>query len=57
MDGGRWLSEEEFKKVLGHYVSMLNKGKITGLRIFSAGQLFKRPEYIDWAKEILDEIE
>lgn len=54
MDGGRWLSEEEFKRVLGHYVSMLNSGKIAGLRIFSAGQFYKKPEYIDWAKEILD---
>lgn len=56
MDGGRWLSEEEFKRVLGHYVTMLNDGKIAGLRIFSAGQLFKRPEYIGWAKEILDDV-
>lgn len=56
MNGGRWLSEEEFKRVLGHYVSMLNSGKIAGLRIFSAGQLYKKPEYIDWAKEILDGI-
>lgn len=56
MDGGRWLSEEEFKRVLGHYVSMLNAGKIAGLRIFSAGQLYKRPEYIEWAKEILKNV-
>lgn len=56
MDGGRWLSEEEFKRVLGHYVSMLNAGKIAGLRIFSAGQLYKRPEYIEWAKEILKDV-
>lgn len=57
MDGGRWLSEEEFKRVLLHYVSMLNEKKIAGIRIFSAGQLYERPEYIEWAKEILSEVE
>lgn len=56
VDSGRWLSEEEFKRVLSHYVSMLNENKIAGLRIFGAGQLYKRPEYIEWAKEILQEI-
>ena len=45
MDGGRWLLEEEFKRVLTHYVDMVNKGKLAGLRIFSAGQLVERPEY------------
>ena len=52
-DGGRWLSEDEFKSVLGFYVEMVNAGKFAGLRIFSAGQLEERPEYIGWAKEIL----
>ncbi len=56
MDGGRWLSEEEFKRVLRHYVFMLRENKIAGLRIFSAGQLFERPEYVDWANEILTEL-
>lgn len=57
MGEGRWLSEDEFKNVLRHYVSMMNENKIAGLRIFSAGQLYKRPEYIEWAKDILAEIQ
>lgn len=57
MDGGRWLSEAEFKSVLSYYVSMLNDNKIAGLRIFSAGQLYQRPEYIEWAKDIMNRIE
>ncbi len=57
MDGGRWLSEDEFKRVLQHYVDMLNAGKLKGLRIFSAGQFQQRPEYLEWAKEILSNIE
>ncbi len=51
--GGRWLTEDEFKTVLGHYVEMVNAGKLAGLRIFSAGQFKERPEYIGWAKEVL----
>jgi len=51
--GGRWLTEDEFKTVLGHYVEMVNAGKLAGLRIFSAGQFEERPEYIGWAKEVL----
>ncbi len=57
MDGGRWLSEEEFKRVLKHYVTMLNNNKIEGLRIFSAGLLYERPEYIQWAKEVFKDID
>ena len=57
MDGGRWLSEEEFKRVLTHYVDMVNKGKLAGLRIFSAGQLVERPEYREWAREVLSGLE
>ena len=53
-DGGRWLTEEEFRFVLGHYVDMANAGEIQGFRIFSAYQLKERPEYIEWAKEILE---
>ena len=52
-DGGRWLTEEEFKSTLGLYVELVNAGKLAGLRIFSAGQLLERPEYIEWAKEVL----
>ena len=52
-DGGRWLTEDEFKTVLGHYVEMINAGKLAGLRVFSAGQFEERPEYLLWAKEIL----
>ena len=54
MGGGRWLTEEEFRFLLGHYVDMLNAGKIAGLRIFAAYQFVERPEYIDWAKEVLE---
>jgi hypothetical protein len=53
MDGGRLLSEEEFKNVLGLYVKLVNEGKLAGLRIFSAGQLQQYPQYIPWAKEVL----
>ena len=52
-EGGRWLTEDEFKTVLGHYVEMINAGKLAGLRVFSAGQFEERPEYLVWAKEIL----
>jgi hypothetical protein len=55
-DGGRWLSEEEFKSVLGLYVEMINERKLAGLRIFSAGQLLERPEYQEWAKEVLSKL-
>jgi hypothetical protein len=51
--GGRWLTEDEFKTVLGYYVEMVNAGKLAGLRIFSAGQFEERSEYIGWAKEVL----
>jgi hypothetical protein len=53
MGGGRWLTEEEFRFLLRHYVDMLNAGKIAGLRIFAAYQFVERPEYIGWAKEVL----
>lgn len=53
-DGGRWLTEEEFRFVLGTYVDLVNEGVIEGLRIFSAGQFLERPEYMDWAEEVLD---
>ena len=56
-DGGRWLTEEEFRTVLGHYVEMVNAGKLAGLRIFSAGQFEERPEYLGWAKEVMKALE
>ncbi len=49
----RWLTEEEFKKTLTLYVDHVNAGKLDGLRVFSAGQLERRPEYIGWAREIM----
>jgi hypothetical protein len=52
-DEGRWLTEEEFKNTLKLYVDMLNAGKLAGLRIFGAHQFIERPEYVDWAKEVL----
>jgi hypothetical protein len=56
MGGGRWLTEEEFRFLLGHYVEMLNAEKIIGLRMFAAYQFLERPEYIEWAKDILKEV-
>lgn len=56
MDGGRWLTEEEFRFVLGHYVDLVNEGKLAGLRIFSAYQFLDRPEYIEWAKDVLSNL-
>jgi hypothetical protein len=53
MDGGRWLTEEEYKKTLGLYVDLVNQGKIDGLRVFRAGQLLERPEYQEWTREVL----
>ena len=52
-DGGRWLTEDEFRSVLGHYVDMVNAGKLAGLRIFAAYQFEERPQYLGWAKEVL----
>lgn len=52
-DGGRWLEEEEFRTLLSHFVELLNENKIQGLRIFAAYQFHERPEYIEWAEEIL----
>lgn len=49
----RWLTEEEFKTMLGLYVEEVNAGRLAGLRIFCACQLTERPEYRRWAKEIL----
>jgi hypothetical protein len=56
MEGGRWLTEDEFKSVLGFYVEMVNERKLAGLRVFSAGQFEERPEYIGWAKEVLSNL-
>ncbi|MDG5800594.1 hypothetical protein QA597_09510 [Marinilabiliaceae bacterium ANBcel2] len=56
VDGGNWLTKEEFKKVLSHYVEMVNKEKLAGLRIFSAGQLIENPEYIKWTKKVFQNL-
>ncbi len=58
LNGGRekeksWLSEGDFKYILGVYVRHLNAGKITGIRFFRADQFNERPEYTKWAKEVL----
>jgi len=53
---GRWLAEEDFKSLLRLYVNHINAGRLHGLRIFSAGQLDQRPEYIEWAKEVLADL-
>lgn len=49
----RWLSHDDFRKVLTFYVKLLNEGKIHGIRLFSADQFLSKPEYIPIAKEIL----
>ena len=51
-----WLTEEEFKTLLGLYLQHVNAGKTAGLRIFCACQLAQHPEYIAWAKEVLKEL-
>ena len=56
MDGGRWLTEEEYKNTLGLYVDLINKGRIDGLRVFRAGQLLERPEYQEWTREVLSNL-
>ncbi len=53
---GNWLTEEEFKSILKLYVDAINAGKLHGLRIFSAGQLERRPEYLGWAREVLKDL-
>ncbi len=45
-----WLSEADFKHILGVYVKHLNAGKIVGIRFFRAEQFNERPQYIGWAK-------
>lgn len=55
--GGRWLSEKELRQVLGHFVDMVNGGKLAGLRIFAAHQFVERPEYVGWAREVLARLE
>jgi len=51
--GGHWLTEQEFKGLLGLYVKHINAGKLDGVRIFCACQLVQRPEYVGWAKEVM----
>lgn len=55
-DGGRWLEEQEFKTLLGHFVDLLNEGRIAGIRMFAAYQFVERPEYVGWAREILQRV-
>lgn len=52
-DEGRWLTESEFKETLGHYVDLVNAGELAGLRVFAANQFEERPDYVEWADEVL----
>jgi len=53
---GHWLTEQEFKDLLRLYVNHINAGKLSGLRIYCACQLVERPEYVRWAKEIMQDV-
>ena len=48
-----WLSEADFKYILGVYVNHLNAGKTRGIRFFRVAQFNERPQYLEWAKEVL----
>jgi peptidoglycan/xylan/chitin deacetylase (PgdA/CDA1 family) len=48
-----WMGEEEFRRAMELYVRYINEGKIIGLRIFRAAQLYEREEYLDWISEAL----
>jgi hypothetical protein len=50
---GHWLSEREFKDTLRLYVDYINAGKLDGLRIYCACQFVQRPEYVQWAREVM----
>ncbi|MBI3695878.1 MAG: hypothetical protein HY238_13690 [Acidobacteria bacterium] len=52
----RWLTETEFKELMGLFIRHINEGKTIGLRIFRADNLRERPEYMTWAKEMLKEL-
>lgn len=52
----KMATETEFKNLLSHYVEMLNAGKIMGLRMFAAYQFIERPEYVDWASDVLQHV-
>ena len=52
-----WMTEEEFKNAMELYVRYINEGKIIGLRIFRAAQLYERPEYMEWIKEALKKLD
>jgi hypothetical protein len=54
---GSWLSESDFKYILGAYVKHLKAGKTVGIRFFRAAQFQQRPQYVEWAKEILAGLE
>ncbi len=51
-----WLSEADFKFILGVYVKHLNAGKTRGIRFYRAEQFNERPRYIEWAKQGLAQI-
>jgi hypothetical protein len=51
--GGHWLTEREFKDLLGLYVKHVQSGKLSGVRIFCACQLAARPAYLRWAQEAM----
>lgn len=51
-----WLSESDFKYILGVYVKHLNAGKTKGIRFFRAEQFNQRPEYLKWAKEVMADL-
>ena len=51
--GDGWMGEEEFRRAMDLYVRYINEGKIIGLRIFRAAQLYERTEYMEWIKEAL----
>ena len=53
----RWLSIEDFRKVMTFYVKLLNEGKIEGIRMFNANLFLQKPEYIKVAREIIDTIQ
>ncbi len=52
-EGGRWLTEAEFRDLLGLYVRHVQAGALHGLRFFCACQFAQRPEYADWAQQVL----
>ncbi len=50
---GRWLTEREFRDLLGLYVAHVRADRLAGLRFFCACQLVERPQYVEWAREVM----